>query len=143
MTLAVDWIALREWGGFALAAATLGLVAYDLWWVRRPRLRADLRTYRDSDRLDLRIVNLGGGPASITEVLIQHSGKGPVNWAPGPDTLPAMVHGLGAVEWRIDLEHAGGGAHARLVIRTTAGDRAFEIPAPGAPVRGVKGARWS
>jgi len=39
MSLAVDWIAFREWGSFVLAAVTLAFVAYDLRWVRRPRLR--------------------------------------------------------------------------------------------------------
>ncbi|MBA3362459.1 MAG: hypothetical protein H0T94_13555 [Acidimicrobiia bacterium] len=143
MLLGFVWSEFREWGSFALTAATLGFVAYDLWWVRRPRLRADLRTYKESDRLDIRLLNRGAGQTSITEVLFVHEGRRPTAWAPGTDVLPAMLPGFGAVEWQVDLEHAGGRDGARLITRTTAGDRVFEIPQPGEPVRGARGTRWA
>jgi hypothetical protein len=143
MVLGLAWSEFREWGSFALTAATLLFVAYDIRSVRRVRIRADLRTYHNTDRLDARVVNLGMGTTSITEVLIERPNGKASAWDPGTDVLPASLPGMSSIEWRIGTEHVGGTADARLVIRTTAGDWAFDIPEPGAPLRGAKGVHWS
>lgn len=58
----MSWLAFREWGGFVTSVVVVLFVAYDLWWVRRPRLRVRMRRYHNSERLDITVVNRGGGP---------------------------------------------------------------------------------
>ena len=131
MPLAFDWIAVREWGTFALAAFTLGFVAYDLWWVRRPRLRVRMRRYHDSDRLDVSVLNRGGGPLTVLNVYFEATPDGvrylKVQWAPDDGTLPVTVSGLSAVDWCPELE----GPHTMVLEGLPFGERFFWVPPPG------------
>ena len=131
MFLAVDWIAVREWGSFVLVAATLAFVAYDLWWVRRPRLRVRMRRYHDSDRLDVTVLNRGGGPLTVLNVYFEATPDGQrylkIEWAPDDGTLPVTISGLSAVDWRPELE----GPHTLILTGLPFGERFFWIPPPG------------
>ena len=71
MFVGVVWSDFREWGSIVLAAATLAFVAYDLWWTRRPRLRVRMRRYHGADRLDVTVLNRGGGPLTVLSVYFE------------------------------------------------------------------------
>lgn len=73
MVLAMDWVAVREWGAFVVSLVVMLFVVYDLWWVRRPRLRVRMRRYHDSERLDVTAINRGGGPLTALNVYFEDS----------------------------------------------------------------------
>lgn len=127
----MDWTPIREWGSFALAAATVTLVAYDLWWVRHPRLRVRVRRYHNSDRLDISVINKGGGPLVVLGVYFEDSpepGAGiKVEWAPGDGVLPTTVQSLSVVEWHPELRNP-----TTLILEGVPfRERFFKIPEPG------------
>jgi hypothetical protein len=131
MVFGLDWVAFRDWGSFVLAAMTLAFVAYDLWWVRRPRLRVRMRRFHDSERLDVTVLNRGGGPLTILNVYFEATPDGvhylKMQWAPDDGTLPVTVNGLSAVDWHPELE----GPHTMVLEGLPFGERYFWVPPPG------------
>lgn len=131
MLVGVVWSEFREWGSFALAGATLVFVAYDLWWMRRPRLRVRMRRYHGSDQLGVTILNRGGNPLTILNVYFEATPDGArshkMQWAPEDGTLPMTIGGLSAVDWQLELE-----APRTLVLEGLPfGERFFWVPPPG------------
>lgn len=107
----IDWSGVREWGGFALSALVLLFVAYDLWWKQRPRLRVRFRRFHGSDDLEVLIVNRGGGPLTILDVVFEVATAPDmglkVGWVPDDGTLPAQIGPFGATRWKLEIENAG------------------------------------
>ena len=131
MFVGVVWSDFREWGTFVLAAATLAFVAYDLWWARRPCLRVRMRRYHRSDRLDVTVLNRGGGPLTVLSVYFEATPDGQrqpkMQWAPDDGTVLVTVNGLSPVGWRPELE----GPRMLILEGLPFGERFFWIPPPG------------
>ena len=112
-----------------IALITLGAVLYDLLWRGRPRLRARIKTWKDSKRLDLMLINRGGGSYTVVQVTVEIArgdGSYPkVTWDGGP----VVVAGHNAVSIRLDppLQAAG----SILVETVPMGERWFPLPPPG------------
>lgn len=127
----MNWIAIREWGGFAASIVVVLFVAYDLWWVRRPRLRVRMRRYHNSDRLDVTVINRGGGPLTVLNVYFEGSpqpGLGiKVEWVPNDGTLPVSLGGGSAVDWHPELENP----QTMVLAGVPFGERFFKVPEPG------------
>lgn len=131
MQFGVDWTAIREWGGFVASVTVALFVAYDLWWVRRPRLRIRMHRYHNSDRLYITVINRGGGPLVILNVYFEDSPQSGIGivaeWVPDDGTLPVSLSGGSAVDWRPEVENP----LTMVLAGVPFGKRYFKIPEPG------------
>lgn len=129
--LASESVALADWGSLAVSAAVLAFVAYDIWWVRRPRLRVRMRRYRDSERLDMIVINRGGSPLTILNVYFEESpvpGVGlKMEWKPEDGSLPTTLSGGSAADWHVELANP----MTMVLAGVPFGERFFAVPPAG------------
>lgn len=90
-----------------------------------------MRRYHNSDRLDITVLNRGGGPLTILNVYFEATPDGvrylKMQWASADATLPVTISGLSAVDWRPELE----GPHTLVSEGLPFGERFFWVPPPG------------
>jgi hypothetical protein len=90
-----------------------------------------MRRYHDSDRLDVIVINRGGGPLTVLNVYYEDSpmpGIGiKVGWVPDDGSLPVTIGGGSAVDWHPELPEPV----TMVLAGVPFGERFFKVPAPG------------
>jgi hypothetical protein len=125
------------WVQIAAALASVGavaLIAYDLLWKSRPRLRVRMKRFHNSDDLELVVLNRGGGPLTVLGVTLQVVEDGQfMKISPatkrGTQIAPFTVVGGGGHHLQLEVPYKLSGSFWIEAFPT--GDVWFGYPPPG------------